>query len=210
MKENKNLEDSLEETLETSDLQNLNIDLAEVTIDAIMNEGILKDIPLVGSIVSLSKFGLEVSNHLFLKKVFKFLTQLEKTTIEERKKFLIKVSKEEDYNKKVGQALLLIIDKLEDLEKPEIIGKLLVASINGELKYQDFLRLSYIVQRLFVPDIELLKSMIEGKEVSYREKEELFLSGLLITVDTGGARFDGRSEFAVGELGKKFIEILKK
>ncbi|WP_157966013.1 hypothetical protein [Cognataquiflexum aquatile] len=45
------LEQSIENTLETSDLSEINIDLAEVTLDLFLNDGVLKDLPIVSSIM---------------------------------------------------------------------------------------------------------------------------------------------------------------
>jgi hypothetical protein len=202
------LEHSIEETLETSDLANVNIDLAELTLDSIMNEGLLKDLPIVGGIVGLSKFGIKVSEFLFLKKVLKFLAQLNSTTPEERRKFIVQVETNEAYNKKVGLALILILDRLEDLEKPEIIGKLLAASVRGKIDYQTFLRLSSMVQKLFIPDLAYLRRIKKGIEVSYEKMDELYLSGLMITIDTEGARFDGRNEYKISPNADILLDII--
>ncbi len=202
------LDKSIEETLEISDLTNINIDLAELTIDSLMNDGILKDLPIVSSFVGLANLGIKTREFLFLKKVLKFLTQMNSTTTEERRRFIENIEKNETYNKKVGLALMLILDKLEDLEKPEIIGKLLAACIKGEIDYKTFLKISYIVQKLFIPDLEYLRQIKEGIEIDYEKQDELYLSGLMITTDTGGARFDGKNEYIVSPNGLTLLRII--
>lgn len=204
------LEQSIENTLETSDLTEININLAEVTLDSFLNDGVLKDLPIVGSIMGLVKMGIKTQEWLFLKKILKFFSQLDSTTKKERSDFISKVEKDEDYNKKVGLALLLILDKLEDLEKPEIIGKLFAASVKGEIDYQMFLRLSNIVQKLFIPDLRYIKLVNEGVDVGFEKEEELFLSGLMVTRDTDGARFDGRSEYNISPYTKILLSIIEK
>ncbi|MFS4457073.1 hypothetical protein [Maribacter sp. 2304DJ31-5] len=205
----KELEESIEKTLETSDLSNINIDLAELTLDAILEDGIAKDLPIVGSIVGISKFGIKVKEQIFLKKVLKFLTKLNKTTPEERSEFINRIEQTEKYNKKVGLAIILILDKLEDLEKPEIIGKLLTANIKEEIDYETFLRISYMVQKVFLPDLKFLQDIKDGKEVYYHKQDELYLSGLMITEDTGGARFDGRNIYKISPYGEILLNIIK-
>jgi len=202
------IEQSIEKTLEISDLANINIDLAEVIMDSLMNDGILKDLPIISSLVGITKFGLRTSELLLLRKILKFLTQLDSTTIEERQRFIANVETKETYNKKVGLALILILDKLEDLEKPEIIGKILAANIKGTIDYQTFLRLSYIVQKLFIPDLAYLRKIKNGIEVSYEKMDELYLSGLMITGDTGGVRFDGRNEYRIGPYAEILLDII--
>jgi hypothetical protein len=202
------IEQSIERTLEISDLANIDIDLAEVTIDSIMNDGLLKDLPIVSSIVGLTKLGIKTRDFLLLKKILKFLTQLDSTTNDERQKFIRDVETNETYNKKVGLALILILDKLEDLEKPEILGKLLTASIKGIIDYQTFLRLSYLIQKLFIPDLEYLRKIRKGIDVDYNKQDELYLSGLMISIPTGGARFDGRNEYLINPLAETLLEII--
>ena len=205
----KELEESIEKTLETSDLANINSDLLELTIDSLMEDGIAKDLPIVGSLIGISKFGLKVREQIFLKKILKFLINLNGTTVAERSNFISKIEKEEKYNKKVGLAIILILDKLEDLEKPEIIGKLLAANIKGIINYETFLRISYLVQNLFIPDLKFLKEIKQGKEVDYDKQGELYLSGLMISKDTGGARFDGRNEYGISQNAEILLEIIE-
>ncbi len=47
---------SLEESLKKDDLSNLAIDLGEVGIDAILEGGVLRDIPILSSIVSGKRY----------------------------------------------------------------------------------------------------------------------------------------------------------
>jgi hypothetical protein len=64
----------------------------------------------------------------------------------------------------------MILDQLDEMEKPEIVGKLLKAAINEDISYMDFLRLSSVVQNGFLP---YLKTVVEEEyqpdEVSINE-----------------------------------------
>ena len=63
------IQKSIEETIGNSDLTSLGIDLSEVAIDAVMEDGILKDLPVVGAIVGLAKFGMNLKERILLKKI---------------------------------------------------------------------------------------------------------------------------------------------
>jgi hypothetical protein len=205
----KEIEESIENTLVTSDLTNINSNLLELSLDSLMEDGIAKDLPIVGTLVGISKFGMKIREQIFLKKILKFLIKLNETTTEERSLFISKIEMEEKYNKKVGLAIILILDKLEDLEKPEIIGKLLAANIKGIIDYETFLRLSSLVQKVFLPDLKFLKEIKEGKEIDYNKQGELHISGLMITKDTGGARFDGRNVYGISPYAEILLEIIE-
>ncbi len=204
------LEKSIENTLESSDLTNINVNFAELTLDALINDGTLKDLPVVSTIVGLAKFGMKTQELILAKKIIRFLTQLGTTSIDERKKFIAKIEKNETYNKKVGLAIILILDKLEDLEKPEIVGKLLSANIKGVIDYKTFLRLSSLIQRLFLPDLEYVRKARAGNEIEYEKQQELYLAGFMKSIDTGGARFDGRSEYAINTYAETLLDIIEK
>ncbi len=55
MTELKEYSNSLEETLKDSDLQNVSTGLAEVVLDSLIDDGIAKDIPIIGTVVGLGK-----------------------------------------------------------------------------------------------------------------------------------------------------------
>ncbi len=67
MSELKNISKSLDQTLKNSDLQNVTIDLAEVCADSLMQDGIIKDVPIIGTIIGMIKSAIQIKDHLFLK-----------------------------------------------------------------------------------------------------------------------------------------------
>ena len=69
----KNLSDSFDETIKDSNLAEINADLYEVLIDSFLKDGIVKDIPIIGTILKLSKFSMSLKEHLFLKKIIYFI-----------------------------------------------------------------------------------------------------------------------------------------
>lgn len=114
MNELNNISNSLEETLKDSDLQGVSINLAETFSDAVLEDGILKDIPLIGTITGLAKATFSLRERLLVKKLIYFITGLKSIDPTERNKMISKVNKSEKYKIKVGEKLLYIIDKCED------------------------------------------------------------------------------------------------
>ena len=72
MTELKEYSNSLEKTLKDSDLQNVSTGLAEVVLDSLIDDGIAKDIPIIGSVVGLGNVMLGIKERLFLKKIVTF------------------------------------------------------------------------------------------------------------------------------------------
>ncbi len=148
-KEGNDLEKSLATTISTSDLKDLSGDYAELLVDSVLKDGVLKEIPIVGSIVAIGKFGVSINNYMFIKKVLNFLTNIKEIPVEKRLEMINKIERSCNYQSNVGQALILIIDKLEDLEKPKVIGKLFTAVLSNSLEYDTFLRISQGIEKIF-------------------------------------------------------------
>jgi hypothetical protein len=69
MSELNKLSNSFCHTLKDSDLQNVTIGLAEVFADRLIEEGIAKDIPIIGTVIGLGKASMGIKEILFLKKI---------------------------------------------------------------------------------------------------------------------------------------------
>lgn len=149
----KKLVDSFEVTLKNSDLQNVTSGLAEVVLDAIIDEGIARDIPIIGTLFGIGNAVGTVKDQLFLKKIITFLSELSSIDISQRRKMVSNIETNEKYKTKVGEKLLFILDRCDDYEKAQLVAKLFAAFINEEIEYGDFLRCSVIVERVFLGDL---------------------------------------------------------
>lgn len=176
MNENNNIEQSFLDTIKNDNLKDLATDYSELAFDSFLNDGLLKDIPFFGTLYKGFKGFLGVRDALFATKVYKFLTQIKDIPLDERKKFIEDIESEETEKIKVGQALLLILDKLDDLNKPKIIGNLFKATIKEQITYDVFLRLSSIVQRAFLSDLIKLNNSNFYSEVT---KDHFYSIGLM-------------------------------
>jgi hypothetical protein len=59
------LSKSFEHTLKDSNLHNVSISLAEVLADSLMEDGIAKQIPIIGTVVGLGKTAIGIKESLF-------------------------------------------------------------------------------------------------------------------------------------------------
>ncbi|MFH1118253.1 MAG: hypothetical protein V1775_00410 [Bacteroidota bacterium] len=222
MEELKKMSNSFEETLKDSNLQNMAIDMTEAITDSFLEDGILKDIPLVNTILGMGKITSKISNILFLKKVLSFLSELENISPEDRKKMIEKIDSSKKYRVKVGEKLLYIIDKCDDYENAQYISRLFVGYVNGEMSYPDFLRASKLIERIYIGDlIEFIKDertvlkpdeltdyegtglyQILNDDISIRDQDDWKASGKYV-VDGGEPRG------YLTEIGAKIREVLK-
>ncbi|HED36968.1 MAG TPA: hypothetical protein ENI76_01780 [Ignavibacteria bacterium] len=129
MPELNELTSSLDKTLKNSDLHNVSVGLAEVVIDRLIDDGVTKDIPIIGTIVGVGKVALGIREGLFLKKIIYFITELKDIPASKRRKMVDEIDSSLRYRIKVGEKLLYIIEKCEDHEKSKIIARLFVFCI---------------------------------------------------------------------------------
>ena len=96
---------------------------SEAIIDVLTDNEILKSIPVVGTAIKVLKGAGEIRDRLFAAKLLTFLKTLENVAPDLKEKIRQKVAENPDESRKVGETVLLLIDRLADLDKTDIIAK---------------------------------------------------------------------------------------
>jgi len=199
---------SLTDTLNTSDLQNVTNELLETNIDSLLKNGVLKDIPIINSIVGIYKLGVSIKDIIFMKKLIRFLSEINDTSIQERQKVIAKMEKDDKYGRKVGETILTLLDRLDDLNKANIVGILFKALMKGRFDTFVFQRLCHSIDKVFIDDIQELRAYIRGQYIDNDIKSSLYISGLLNRTMFGNITVDGNNEYEVNDLGIILIREL--
>lgn len=144
---------SLTKTLANSDLREVTTSIAESIIDSTMNDGILKEVPILGTLVGLSKTVGKIKEALFIKKVVYFINEVKDVPPEQREKIVREIDMSEKYRLKLGEKLMYILDKADDHEKSQLIGRLFKSFLLEEIDYDTFLRCSVVIDRSIMEDL---------------------------------------------------------
>ena len=179
---------SLIETIKSSELGSLMQDFGEVALDSVAKDGLLKDIPVLNSIVGVAKLAISIRDTLLVKKILHFLRELGDTTEEERKKFLQEFEDDPKEQRKIGENLILLLDRLDNLDKPVMVAKLMKAYMKGEIRsYDEFAYYSAIVDRSPLLDLSALLSFFSEGDIDEQWLAERFhylgLSFMMITIN---------------------------
>ena len=178
---------SMEAAIDSLELISLSKDYGEIAIDGMLDEGVLRDLPLVGSVVGVVSFGSSVSKMLFAKKIYKFLFQLASIPDYQRRIEIQDINRSKDHQSSVGTTLIELLDKIDSDFKPEILGKMFVSVLKGNTSYVDFLRAAHVLNNTFYYDLlELKKHCKENIVVGLEIKDTIFHSGLTTTDFAGG------------------------
>ena len=149
---------SLIKTIYDPHLSEMLQDYVEIAIDTVIQDDLLKEIPVIGTAVNLAKMGIAIRDRNFIKKILRFIQEFETITAEEKESLLNKIDEDEKFQERVGETLILLLDRFDHFAKPKMLAQLLRGFLRGEIDFAEFQRLSTAVDRAFMPDLEQLLS----------------------------------------------------
>jgi hypothetical protein len=209
------LSDELISLIPKSEAKEAFLELAEVGLDAILDDGVLKDIPIIGTLTKAGSAVITIRDRLFIRKVARFLTSINEIPDTQRRKFVTEHFSDTASRQRIGEKLLLIIDKQDDLNKTELIGYIFKKFIEGVISRDDFDLLAHSVSHAHIPDLEHLHLFTSGLRLGDDALgSALFALNLAeIKVHVSETTWDGTSnanvEYVLSTLGKKLAEIIK-
>jgi len=166
-------------TVQNTDLSIINEDMLEFGLDFFLEEGVLRDLPVIGAVTGVYKFGRSIQTAHFTKKIVNFLFELKPTTIDERNEFIKSIEEESGYLENVGEQLILIIEKTDNFYKAKLLGKLLTASIKKEITYQEFLYLGHMVNNNHLQHLRALKNTFDDGKYYIHKLSDFEISSLI-------------------------------
>ncbi len=202
-------ESNLLDTLKDADALSLIGDIGEVAIDNFLEDGPLKDIPILGTILKLYQAGIGINGYLFTKKLLSFLSNVKNIPEEERNSFFERINKDPQFKKKIGDHLLLIIERMDDIQKPLLLTRAFYAYIKQDINYETFQRLTTTIDRVFLPDLEKLSKITNATFFSLNSTFSLASCGIIQIVAIPTVRGEGaENKYEITEFGKYFTEIV--
>ena len=205
------LDESLTGVLTDAGVLDVAAELAEGKLDELLAEGLLKDVPFFGALLSLWKAGPQVRDWLFARKLGKFLGPIHELPHEERERLLRKLEDDPKQRQKAGEHLLLILERLDDLQKPELISRAFTAYLRGSYDFETFQRLSLAIDRCFYSDLFRIEPV--GRQVSYSQAVAINLSnaGLIELSAVPQVRGPGAAnQHSTTSLGETFCTVVLK
>lgn len=193
-------------------LQEVAKEYGEIAIDSLLEDETLKSIPLLSTIISVANFTSTIQKNIFQKKIEKFLSNLDYIPSHEIQDLIHNIDNSENYESKVAEQLVEILDKVKSEKKPKIIGNFFNAFLKKQISYDDFLRLAHITEIIHIDDIfSLRKSLSHNQKVTFHN-DMLLILGLYSTnfVATLQDVYDDipkQNHSELTDLGKKFIDL---
>lgn len=207
------LQNQLVESIYSPKLADISEDIAEVVLDSLLDEGVLKDLPVVGTIVKVFKGAMDIRDRVFVAKVARFLFQLSKIPLEKRLLFKEKLNADLKLRRKLGLTLTLLLDRLDDIEKPDFVAWCFNAYLNDNITIDAFRRISSAIDIAFIDDLKA----ICREDIDLNTDGTIYLSNLsktpLVDFKGGGVHSTwknlGAIFYSLSPLGQSFVEIVK-
>lgn len=181
---------------------------AEVIADSLIDSEIIKSIPVVGTALKVISGSLDLRDKIFLSKVQRFLHEIESLSSEEKLDFNRSITSNEEAMRSAGEAALLVLDKLSDLKKAELLGFYYSCFLGGHLDQYQFRRVANAIDMAFIDDIErFLESGLDELHSQKEFMEALFGSGMTVMSAGKSWKDSGELFYEASSMGRHIIEL---
>ncbi|WP_261637979.1 hypothetical protein [Leptospira sp. 85282-16] len=181
-------------------------ELAEVTIDSLLNPGLLKEIPVVSSLIAVYKTGIGIRDIIFARKLQSFLYNYHKNkSLAKYEQFKAKIKTID--KEALSLHLISIIEKIDEESKIKYLNNLFDSFLHEKINYEEFIHLSLVINSLHPLGYKYLKELAESKNpfritIEYSSDSMvtiLNMAGLIIT-----EALMGTTGITVNKLGQDF------
>lgn len=132
-------------------------DFGDVVIDTLTDSEVIESVPFLGLGYKAAKAVGSIPDRLFIKKLTKFIEQIESVSDSKRRELLH--SFEKDGNReRIGTTLMLVLNNLTELIKAEILARIFIKYLRDEITVDEFFRLSHATDKCYVNDLSRLAS----------------------------------------------------
>lgn len=194
-------------------------DIAEFGIDSILSEGILKEFPLVSTLMGVKSVAQSLYDRNLLRQTLTFVKELNSGQLDDKKKEKYR-KKIEDNPKKAEAELgrvLIILNQNIELAKSKILAATFREYINENIDWKTFCEFSEITRMFFIDDIYDL-GIIYHQESNYLSflsygADRLVALGLVKSSTAPAIVEDAlgiRQSMKLSAIGEKYYKIASK
>lgn len=169
------------------EIMSLMTDFGEFTLDHFIQDGIIKDLPIIGPTFSLVKVSLEIRDRIFVEKLKSFIENIDKN-----QKWREKFSDDEECNK-ISKQLLYIVDSCDDDNKLKLIGMAFNYLVNGDISRDEYFYIVNIISKSFYPYLKMLLDIDESDKRFKNDDTKYDYVGIAHLLNIGALDFDGQT-----------------
>lgn len=147
------------------------IDLSEIGLDSLLDDSVLKEMPLIKTAYGVAKTGFAIREKHMLKKTLTFIKQLNDNGISNNNyiEYKEKLKNKDKFVFKELEHILIIIDRYVEVNKNKILANLYFYYIDKQINWEQFQELSIIVDNIFIGDLDELEIIYQKKYITMYE-----------------------------------------
>ena len=203
-----------------NELKNDSIELVGEYLDLglgeLLEDYVIGKIPIISTCSKIYKMTKDIKTAFFYKKLIHFMFHMNNMSHEDRIKFINKhINVSQKSEKELGEQILLMIEKLDEVAKIKYYVNLIkVFTCCDIINYRDFLRICYILDNIFVADLEEFKTMslfaLKNGAIWHNGILTMALSnlGLVMWDVTQSTHFHGDDGIRITRIGELFHFVI--
>lgn len=150
--------------MKNSNFKDIIVNNSEVVLDYILEDGLLKDIPIINNLVSLYNVQTTISDKIFYRKIVSFYEAFSSVNRAHFVKWNSWALENTESSEKIASTLVLHIDSQHELIKCKIIGHIFRKLVEEKITFNDFEAYLYVISMCSVSDLK--KHCVEGGDLS--------------------------------------------
>lgn len=195
----------------TEEVSGIAGEYVELGLDALVEDGLFKDIPIVSTAVAVYRIGKSIRERHHIAKLISFLNEFNKGIADEEKraKYRQKFISNEAFRNQELEYILLLTDRYISFDKPQMLAKLYLSYLDDEIIWQEFTMYAEVVDRFLMLDCNTLtgdaEKIIVPRNIGGESVLRLVALGLMTEITETSAFVRGNN----GNIGLS-MEGLKK
>lgn len=195
-------------------------EFGEVALDYFFQDGIIKDLPIVGPLFSTIKISKDISDRVFVEKIKSFIENIDKN-----QKWKEKFSDYSECNN-ISKQLLYIVDSCDNDNKLKLIGMAFNYLVTEKISKDEYFYTVNIISKSFYPFLKILLDIDESDKRFINDDKKYDYFAITHLLNIGVLDFDGQTIksfdsktgkvepsyviVVVNEYGEFLIELLNK
>lgn len=201
----------------TEEVSGIAGEYVELGLDALIEDGLFKDIPIVSTAVAVYRIGKSIKERHHIAKLISFIDEVNKGIADgvKREEYREKFTSNEKFRNQELEYILILTDRYISFDKPRMLAKLYVAYLDGKIKWEEFTQYAEVLDRLLPGDIYPGKDGYKYARNKSDSQQRLAALGLLQgtvpnpKVDNGALSFSSSVlNYELTKFGRVLIDIL--
>lgn len=144
----------------TEEVSGLVGEYAELGLDALVEDGLFKDVPVISTITAVYRIGKSFRERHHLAKLISFLNAINKGIVDEEKRnsYREKFTSNEKFRNQELEYIMVLIDRYISLDKPQMLAKLYLAYLDEKIIWEEFTMYAEVIDRFLLLDCRTLTS----------------------------------------------------